>query len=146
MANSFGSLMQTLFVSALLAACGGATNISNASEDPAPLCAKGVAFEQSQTFFESIGFSSEGFEGFPDDVKCFTENAAMCEHFAGEETFNPQRQKEIVRALNKYCKKAQMLAPALKQKYASNAAILKLLSICDKELSTTCSSFKEINN
>ncbi|MDR0779968.1 MAG: oligoendopeptidase F [Pseudomonadales bacterium] len=105
-------------------------------------CANVSDFSQSAYFLDGAGLGSEGFENYPDDLKCFTENAALCEHFAGEEPYDAQRQAEITSALEKYCRAAQALSVTLKQKYAGDAAISKTLTACDAGVLTVCSDFK----
>jgi hypothetical protein len=105
-------------------------------------CANFSKFSESAYFLDGVGLGSEGFENYPDDLKCFTENAALCEHFAGEEPYDAQRQAEISGALEKYCRNAQALSVTLKKKYADDAAIRKTLTACDAKMPTACGGFK----
>ena len=116
---------------------------SSSSTFPPDLCAKNADFKESPFFLETIGINPNGFDRFPEDVKCFTENAAICEHFAGEEAYSEERQKEILQALNKYCARAQELSPVLKKKYEQNIAIGKILTVCDTGKPAACGSFKK---
>ena len=141
-----------LFISVFMLACNG--NISQSTNeisqsDSVPSaerpdgCISEGAVTQSQSFLASIGNPQNDWDNFPDDVKCFTENAAICEHFAGEEGYDEERQKYILQALNKTCIPAQELSVILKKKYAHNAIIEKVLTVCDPGMPTACSSFKK---
>jgi len=149
MKNNTNKLILVFSVLALLGGCGKNTSDHDSEVSrsvktfPAEACTDGATFPQSRFFLENVGINHEGFESYPDDLKCFTENAAMCEHFAGEEGYDEQRQTEILLALDKYCSDAQGLSLLLKKKYAHDSAISKILAVCDVEKSTSCGSFRK---
>jgi len=89
-------------------------------------------------FLKDIGINPVGFEHYPNDLKLFIDNAAMCEHFAGEEPYDEQRRQEISQALDKSCPEAKKLSLLLKKKYAGNGAFSKILAVCDAEMPTAC--------
>jgi hypothetical protein len=93
------------------------------------------------SFLEDFGQDGDLLATKPEDVRYFVENAATCEHFAGEEPYDEERRTEIRIALGKYCKKALELSTLLKGKYSQNADILQILSVCDKGSPAVCSSF-----
>jgi hypothetical protein len=66
----------------------------------------------------------------PKDVRTFVENAETCEHMAGEwdGDLPKSRQREITRAIKKYCAPAKRQLPALTKKYRENPKILKAIS------------------
>ena len=111
---------------------------------PVEFCTNNGSFPQGRYFLESIGISPEGFEGFPDDLKCLIENAAMCEHYAGEEPYDEERQAEITQALDKSCSDAQRLSLSLKKKYLHENSIGKVLSVCDVGVNTSCASYRRV--
>jgi hypothetical protein len=123
-----------------IAACSGAAEPVKVKD--AELCSTGSAPSASATsFLKDFGQDGNLLATKPEDVRCFVENAAMCEHFAGEEPYDEERRTEILAALGKYCKKALALSASLKEKHAQNADILRILSVCDKDSPAICSSF-----
>jgi hypothetical protein len=68
----------------------------------------------------------------PSDVKNFTERRSNCEHFAGEVSGepnqNPERDKEVKDAVEKYCSGTDAQLLALKERYKYNASVLKKLN------------------
>ncbi len=66
----------------------------------------------------------------PKDVRIFVENAEGCEHMAGEwdGDLPKSRQREITRAIKKYCAPAKRKLPLLTEKYKENPKILKTIS------------------
>jgi hypothetical protein len=66
-----------LFAGLIIAAC-----TPSAAQDSPP---EHTAFHAGQSFLRDFGMDAAGFERYPFEVKRFLENAAMCEHFAGEE-------------------------------------------------------------
>ena len=66
----------------------------------------------------------------PKDVRTFVENAETCEHMAGEwdGDLPKSRQKEITRAIKKYCAPAKRQLQLLTEKYKGNRQILDTIS------------------
>ena len=66
----------------------------------------------------------------PKDVRAFVENAETCEHMAGEwdGDLPKSRQKELERAIKKYCAAAKRQLPLLTEKYKGNPKILRTIS------------------
>nr|WP_315219439.1 hypothetical protein [uncultured Duganella sp.] len=66
----------------------------------------------------------------PKDVRIFVENAETCEHMAGEwdGELPKSRQREITRAIDKYCASAKRQLPLLTKKYRGNPQILRVIS------------------
>lgn len=66
----------------------------------------------------------------PKDVRTFVENAETCEHMAGEwdGDLPKSRQREITRAIKKYCAAAKRQLPLLTEKYRENPQILRTIS------------------
>jgi hypothetical protein len=104
-------------------------------------CAQGTEFPLGKSFLEDFGQNGETLASKPADVQCFVENAAACEHFAGEDPYDEDRRSEILAAMDKFCGNAQNLSAPLKDKYNKDVEILRILAICDKDTSAVCSSF-----
>ncbi|MCI4002825.1 hypothetical protein [Dickeya dianthicola] len=70
---------------------------------------------------------------FPDDVQRFLDNAEECKYFSGEwdSTLPKSRQREIERAVDKYCKPAKKQQNELRHKYKGNQQIADKLSEYD---------------
>ena len=64
----------------------------------------------------------------PADVEAQRENAEACEHFPGEEPYDAARAKEIEEGVEKYCGALKAALPALKTKYAGDAAVTAQLN------------------
>ena len=66
----------------------------------------------------------------PKDVRTFVENAETCEHMAGEwdGDLPKSRQREITRAIKKYCAPAKRQLPLLTKKYRGNPQILRVIA------------------
>ena len=66
----------------------------------------------------------------PKDVRIFVENAETCEHMAGEwdGELPKSRQKEITRAIKKYCAPAKRQLRLLTEKYKGNRQVLDTIS------------------
>lgn len=66
----------------------------------------------------------------PSDVNSFIENAEACAHFSGgwDSSISKQRQQEIEKAVDKYCKLAKKQQKELEVKYKGNKSIEKELS------------------
>jgi hypothetical protein len=107
------------------------------------LCTEDTKFLLGKSFLADFGLNNEKVKNYPLDVQCFIENAATCEHFAGEEGYDEERRKEIVLALDKYCNYAKFFASSLKRKYIDNISINKILSVCDSGAAAVCSSSTE---
>jgi hypothetical protein len=124
-----------------------ATSVSRDQNlEPIELCTEGAKFPLGKSFLIDFGLDDEKVGSYPLDVQCFIENAATCEHFAGEEGDDEDRREEILRALDKYCKDAKALASSLKAKYTKTPSILKILSVCDEGSETVCSSPDSVDN
>jgi hypothetical protein len=96
-------------------------------------CVVGNDYSFSRGFLEDFGIETGNFENIPTDVKCFIEDAATCQHFAGEEVYDKERKKEIVDGLKEYCTAAQNQMKILKKKYVGRADVLKIITICEKK-------------
>lgn len=66
----------------------------------------------------------------PKDVRTFVENAETCEHMAGEwdGELPISRQREITRAVKKYCAPAKRQLRILTEKYKGNRQILNTIA------------------
>ncbi|MDR0828114.1 MAG: hypothetical protein LBN33_09635 [Desulfovibrio sp.] len=106
-------------------------------EPQAGIC-KNTDYSSAADFLEILAINTKGFEQYPEDVKCFVEYAATCEHFAGEEGYDDERQKFLQDALHEYCPEAKKQQVLLKKKYEKNENILKVLAICDEGSSAVC--------
>jgi hypothetical protein len=70
----------------------------------------------------------------PTDVAKFTTERDECDHFRGEESDNPARQKQIAAALNKYCKGTDRKLKALKDKYHGQEPVMAVLKKYDEQV------------
>jgi hypothetical protein len=70
----------------------------------------------------------------PPDVAKFTADRDQCDHFRGEDSDDPARQKQIAAALNKYCKGTDKKLKGLKEKYHGQEAVLSVLSKYDERV------------
>lgn len=63
------------------------------------------------------------------DVTAYVKNAELCEHLAGEwdNSLSKRRQKEIERGIIKYCGKAKLQLPILRDKYRNNPEVRKVI-------------------
>jgi len=112
------TLSMLLVLSIALTACSADERESSAqAHEQGELCADDANLQSSKLFLETLGINTEFFENLPRDVQCFVENAAMCEHFAGEEPYDAERGKEIVKAVTKYCTAAQGKLKILETKH-----------------------------
>lgn len=70
-----------------------------------------------------------GSPALPKDVQTFINNAERCDHAAGEfdGALSKARQREIERAVVKYCGAAQRQLKQLRTKYRSDARMRELL-------------------
>jgi len=138
MRNTFSML---LVLSIALTACSAdeKENLSQVHEQ-GELCADDANLQSSKLFLETFGINTEFFENLPRDVQCFVENAAMCEHFAGEEPYDAKRGKEIAQAVSKTCSAAQGKLKILETKY-EDQNIKQILKICENGSDAVCASF-----
>jgi hypothetical protein len=74
--------------------------------------------------------AATGKDAAPVEVRVFVKNAEMCEHMAEEWDSNlePQRKKEIERAIVKYCAPAHQQHKQLAGKYKHDRKLRKLIS------------------
>lgn len=86
----------------------------------------------SITLFCTASFTIQA-QTMPSDVKSFQAAAEDCQHFAGEwDSALPQnRQREIERAVDKYCGEARKQQNRLKEKYQGNKDIETLIAEYD---------------
>ena len=103
-------------------------------------CVVGDDYSLGKNFLNDFGIKTDGFDNAPVDVKCFVEDAAMCEHFAGEEPYDAERKKEIVLALTKYCSAARSKLKVLETKY-KDQDVKKILTVCENKSNAVCASF-----
>lgn len=62
----------------------------------------------------------------PADVKALFIRAEECQHWAGEEAYNPERGKEILQAVHRLrCEQLDEEYVALRQKYSADDAVSK---------------------
>ncbi|MCL2591035.1 MAG: hypothetical protein FWD67_09225 [Betaproteobacteria bacterium] len=94
----------------------------------------------SKEFLEFFGVSSDKFESSPPDIQRFVEYARDCEHFAGEEPYDVERNKEILNGLKANCSAAQNKLEQLKAKY-KDPYIKRFLTVCEKGSDAACASF-----
>jgi len=139
---SIRNTLSTLLVLgvALTACSADETNSSSQAHEQGELCADDANFQLSRFFLESFDIKAELFENAPRDVQCFVENAATCEHFAGEEPYDAERRKEIALALTKYCSAARSKLEVLETKY-KDQDVKKILTVCENKSNAVCASF-----
>lgn len=65
--------------------------------------------------------------GLPADVAALQGQFETCEHFAGEEPYDDARRKEIEAAIKANCDPVKAATPAIKAKYADNAAVMAVV-------------------
>jgi len=82
-------------------------------------------------FLEDFRINTDEFESLPEDVKCFVEVAANCEHYAGEPPYDAKRARQVSAGVRKYCSLARKKFKALKIKYKTQAEIQRVLSVCE---------------
>jgi len=135
------TLSMLLVLGIALTACGAdEKHDSSQTREQSELCPSDANVQLSKLFLESFDIKEELFESSPKDVQCFVENAAMCEHFAGEEPYDAERGKEIVKAVTKYCTAAQDKLKILETKH-EDQSIKKILAICEGGSNAVCASF-----
>jgi len=135
------TLSMLLILGIATTACGaGEKNDSSQTRKRGESCPSNASVQMNKSFLEDFGIKVEFFEKTPKDVQCFVENAAMCEHLAGEEPYDEKRGKEVAKAMKKYCSAAQSKLKILDTKY-NDQATKKILSVCKGESSAICRSF-----
>ena len=67
-------------------------------------------------------------KGQPKDVAALVERLALCVHWAGEEPYDAEREKEIATAMKKWkCDRLEKDESEALKRYAKNPAVLKVL-------------------
>jgi hypothetical protein len=67
----------------------------------------------------------------PADVRAFVARRDRCDHFRGEDSDDPARQREIGRSLERYCTGTDATLARLKVRYRGNVRVARLLSRYD---------------
>lgn len=70
----------------------------------------------------------------PEDVLKFAEKRDGCDHFRGEEPYDEERRKFILKNLNELCTGTDVELAKLKEKYEGNIAVQSRLSIYDEDI------------
>lgn len=86
------------------------------------------------TILTSQGLSKETKSTLPKDVNAFTEKRDLCNHFRGEDPYNEQRRKFLLKNIIELCTGSDKELTTLKNKYKNNNEILKVLSIYDEDI------------
>jgi len=105
---------------------------------PAELCIENIEFSSVNHFLEAFEVRQDAFDNLPVEVKCFVANAVACEHFAGEEPYDKDREAFVYEALKQYCSAARNQLRPLEKKYANREEVLRVLAICEKDAQTVC--------
>jgi len=113
----------------------------NVTNEQTRLCTEITDCPLGKSFLEYVNGRTDGFENAPVDIKYFVEDAATCEHFAGEEPYDMERRKEIIEGLKSACSSAQTMLSVLKTKYKNDAAAGHMLAVCEKGSKAVCASF-----
>jgi hypothetical protein len=72
-------------------------------------------------------------KGLPRDARDVVTRIAYCNHWSGEDAYNPARAKEIERAIKKYgCNTIDRDEARLRKRYAGNKAVLKALDAAQR--------------
>ena len=72
-------------------------------------------------------------KGLPRDAKGIVTRIAYCNHWSGEDVYNPARAAEIQRAIKKYgCNTIDRDEVRLRKRYAGNTAVLKALDAAQR--------------
>lgn len=116
----------------IVGVAAGMSGTAHAQEQTEPCEGDPSEYPLGKGFLKDFGIKTDGYDNAPVDVQCFVEYAALCQHFAGEEGYNAEREKEIVKALKDTCPAAQRMHKALKAKYKDNAAVRQILAVCEK--------------
>lgn len=64
----------------------------------------------------------------PDEVSQFMERRNLCEHFLGEEPYDEERRKFLMKNLKKYCTGTDKELSSVRNKYKNNEAVLNALA------------------
>jgi hypothetical protein len=67
----------------------------------------------------------------PADVRAFVARRDHCDHFRGEDSDDPARQREIARSLERYCAGTDTTLARLKARYRGNVRVAHVLSRYD---------------
>ena len=72
----------------------------------------------------------------PMDVERFVERRDVCDHLRGEipDQPSPERTKEIVDGISKYCTGTDMQLETLKNRYANNQSIMSILNSYEADI------------
>lgn len=65
---------------------------------------------------------------FPAEVERFIERRGQCDHFRGEEPYDPERRKFLQQRMLEFCVGTDKQLAGLKQKYRSNKAVIERLN------------------
>jgi len=72
-------------------------------------------------------------KGMPTDVAAYLERQGMCGHFGGEEAYDEERRQELIKASQELrCDRLRADAAALRQAYATDAAVLERMKKADE--------------
>jgi len=110
-----------------------AVSSSQVKNEQIESCVTSNDYSLGKSFLDGLGIKTDSFGSAPEDVKCFVDDAAMCEHFAGEEPYDNERKKEIIEGLMKYCTSAQNRMRVLKRKYNDLPDVRKILAVCESK-------------
>jgi hypothetical protein len=70
----------------------------------------------------------------PEDVFSFVEKRDGCDHFRGEDPYDEERRKFILKNLQELCTGTDVELAKLKTKYESNSIVLSRLSNYDEDI------------
>ena len=70
----------------------------------------------------------------PRDVASFKQRRDLCDHFRGEEPYDPERRKFLEKRLNQYCRRTDNELASLKAKYKHNDAVMKILGQYEEKI------------
>ncbi len=70
----------------------------------------------------------------PADVRAFVARRDRCDHFRGEDSDDPARQREIARSLERDCAGTDTALARLKTRYRGNVRVVRLLSRYDSNV------------
>ena len=72
-------------------------------------------------------------KGLPRDAKDVVTRIAYCNHWSGEDAYNPARAREIERAIKKYgCNTIDRDEARLRKRYAGNSEVLRALDAAQR--------------
>jgi hypothetical protein len=86
-------------------------------------------------------------ESVPRDVQKFIDRREGCDHMRGEipDPAEKQRMKEVARELRKQCTGTDKKLTQLKQKYAANSKIIKILNEFEPDVEASVPTAKEMH-